>query len=166
MKKSAMQLLFSLVATILVSSFNWKSDRVNFSGEWKLNENKSELGTFDRRMVATILKVEQNADAIIITRTSPSFNGDENTTSSETLSFDGKEIESTGFGNSKKKSSAKWSADAQTLIISYTLLFERNGQTFEVKGVVTWSIKDGSLNVVTVSSSPRGETTTKAVYDK
>lgn len=72
------------------------------------------------------------------------------------MRFDGKESETTVFGNSKKKSLVKWSDDGQMLTISYTILFERNGQTSEIKGTETWGLtKDGLLSLVTVSSSPR-----------
>lgn len=160
------QLLSFLIAPALLLSFTSVPDRVNFSGEWKLNEGKSELGDFGGRFAARTIKVEQKEDAITIAKTAPSFGGGDATTT-ETLTFDGKESETTVFGNSKKKSTAKWSDDGQTLTISYSILFERDGQTNEFKGTETWTLtKEGSLSLVTVSSSPRGENTTKAVYDK
>lgn len=159
------QLLSLLIAPAVLLSFITSPERANLSGDWKLNEGKSELGEFGGRFAARTIKIEQKEDAITIAKTAPSFNGGDATTT-ETLTFDGKESETTVFGSSKKKSSAKWSDDGQSLIISYTILFERNGQTTELKGTETWSLKDGSLSLMTVSSSPRGETTTKAMYDK
>ena len=159
------QLLVLLLAPALLSSFIPFTEMANFAGEWKLNEGKSELGEFGGRFAARSIKVEQKEDAITISKTAPGFNGEENTTT-ETLKFDGKESETTVFGNSKKKSTLKWSDDSQSFIISYSIMFERNGQTTELKGTETWSLKDGALSLVTVSSSPRGENTTKAVYTK
>ena len=166
MKLFVKQFAFLITGSMLFSTFIIKGDRVNFSGEWKLNEQKSELGTFDRRMIASTLKIEQKEDLIIITKPAPSLDGTGDGTTTETLSFDGKVSETPGFGNSKKKSTAKWSDDGQAFIINYTIVIDRNGQTLEIKGAVTWTLKNGSLHVVTVSSSPRGEMTTKAVYDK
>jgi hypothetical protein len=140
-------------------------DKANFSGDWKLNEGKSDLGQFGARFTPTAIKVDQKADAITISRTRPGFNGGDPVTTSLTYSFDGKETESTGFGNSKMKSTAKWSDD-QTLIINSTTTFERDGQTSEFKGTETWTMKDGSLSVNSVTSSPRGENTVKAMYNK
>lgn len=137
-----------------------------FSGDWKLDETKSELGEFGGRMVAKTVKVEQKADAISFAKTSPGFNGGDPVTTTLLLPFDGKQVESEGFGGSKRKSTAKWSDDRQSLIVNSTTLFERNGQSMEIKATETWSLKDGSLYVVTTSSSPRGETTTKALYTK
>ncbi|HSU27517.1 MAG TPA: hypothetical protein VLJ68_03990 [Chitinophagaceae bacterium] len=165
MKKNIWQSIPVLAAVTLMSmSFTKVVDHANFGGEWKLNEAKSELGNFGRFAAHTI-KVDQKDDAITIAKTAPSFQGGDATTT-ETLTFDGKETESTVFGNSPKKSSAKWSDDGQTLTISYLITFERDGQTSEIKGTETWSLKDGSLSIVTNSTSSRGETTTKAIYNK
>lgn len=159
------KLLAILIAPAFLLAFTSIPAKINLSGEWKLNEGKSELGDFGARMAARTIKVDQKDDAITITKTSPSFNGDEVTTT-ETLSFDGKVSETTVFGTSTKKSTAKWADDGQSLAISYTILFERNGQTTEIKGTETWSLADGALSLVTVSSSPRGETTIKGIYTK
>jgi hypothetical protein len=167
MKKFSARLLPFLIAPALLLSFASLPDRVNFSGEWKLNEGKSELGDFGGRFAARKIKVEQKDDAITISKTSPSFNGGDDVTTTETLGFDGKESETTVFGGAKKKSVAKWSDDGQTLTISYTIAFERNGQTSEFTGKETWTLtKESALSLITVSSSQRGETTTKAIYDK
>jgi len=166
MKTLSAKLFTFLIAPFIILSFTTMPDRANFAGEWKLNEGKSELGEFGGRFAARKIKVEQTADGITISKTAPSFNGGDATTT-ETLSFDGKESETTVFGSSKKKSTAKWSDDGQALTITYSIAFERDGQTTEIKGKEAWSLtKDGTLSLITVSSSPRGETTTKAVYDK
>jgi hypothetical protein len=86
----------------------------------------------------------------------------------ETLSFDGKETETTVFGNSKRKASAKWSDDGNALTVNYVLHLDFNGQTFDVKGTETWTLSsDGkTLTVQTNASSPQGDLAAKAVYDK
>jgi hypothetical protein len=156
-----------LIATTMLFAFNTLPDPANLSGQWKLNEKKSELGDFGARFTPRSIKIEQKADAITISKTIPGFNGGEDVVTNETLSFDGKVSETKAFGNSPKKSTAKWSDDGQSLIINYTIVFDRNGQTTEFKGTETWSVtKDGNLSLQTVSSSPRGENTTKAIYDK
>jgi hypothetical protein len=166
MKRFFKKILPFLIAPAFLLSFATLPAKINLSGEWKLNEGKSELGDFGSRFAARTIKVEQKDDAITISKTAPSFNGGDATTT-ETLTFDGKESETTVFGSSKKKSVAKWADDGQSLTISYTIAFERDGQTTEIKGNETWSLtKEGSLSLVTFSSSPRGDITTKGVYDK
>lgn len=154
-----------LIASFLFS-FTTVAVKADFSGNWTLNEGKSELGDFGRFATRKI-KVEQKEDAITISKTGPSFNGDDVTTT-ETLTFDGKTSESTVFGNSKKKSVAKWSDDGKTLTISYSIAFERNGQTFDITGTETWTLDNEgkSLYLQNASTSPQGERTTKGLYDK
>jgi hypothetical protein len=164
MKKLFGKTFYSLlIPAVLLLSFTKIADRPNFSGDWKLDESKSELGDFGGR-VARSLKVEQKDNAITITRTTPGFNGGDPVTTSVTLSYDGKVTESEGFGGSKRKSTAKWSDDGSTLTVNNTTSFERDGQTSEFKSTETWTVKDGLLSVVTHSNSPRGESTTKAIY--
>jgi hypothetical protein len=156
-----------LLLSILLSAFTTIATKADFSGEWKLDESKSELGEFGGRMTARSLKAEQKETSIIISRTTPGFNGGDPVTTSMTLKYDGSVTESEGFGGSKRKSTAKWSDDGLSLIVNSTTIFERDGQTNEFKAIETWSLtKEGLLSVVTQSSSPRGEFTTKAVYNK
>lgn len=155
----------ALIAAAFLLSFTTVADKANFSGSWKLNEGKSELGEFGR-FIARKVKAEQKDDAITISKTAPSFNGDDVTTT-ETLTFDGKTTESTVFGNSKKKTTAKWSDDGKSLAISYSIDFERNGETTTITGTETWSLSaEGQLVLSNKSVSPQGERSTKAVFDK
>ena len=97
MKKLIERSLYSLlVPALLLFSFTKMADRANFSGDWKLNESKSELGDFSG-FVARSLKVEQKENAITITRTTPGFNGGDPVTTTVILSYDGKITESEGF---------------------------------------------------------------------
>lgn len=155
-----------LIPCFLLFSFTTVNYRSNFSGEWKLDESKSELGNAAGR-VARSLKAEQKDNDITISRTTPGFNGGDPVTTTYTVTYDGKVTESEGFGGSKRKSTAKWSDDGLTLTINSAMTFERDGQTMEFKSVETWSLtSDGLLSVVTQNSSSRGESTTKAVYTK
>ena len=167
MKRSFLKSIFVfLLAPVLLFAFTAKPDHANFSGEWKLNESKSDLGQFASFATRTI-KANQTADSISIARTAPSFNGDD-FTSNETLTFDGKQSESNLFGNSKKKASVKWSDDGQTLIITYTLMLDFNGQTTEVNGTEKWTLADDGKTMVSQnnSTSSFGDLVTKAVYEK
>jgi len=160
------KLLAFLIAPAILLSFTQLPDRANFSGEWKLNEGKSDLGQFAPFAPRTI-KVEQKADSITITKTSPSFTG-EMVTASETLPFDGKEVENTIMGTSKRKASAKWSDDGQNLTITFNLALDLNGQTLDVKGTEVWTLVDGGKTLVSQnnSSSSYGDIQAKGVYEK
>lgn len=141
---------------------------VNFSGEWKLNESKSDLGQFGRGAARTINVTSSDDKGISIERTSTNQNG-ENVTRKESLTFDGKESESTGgFGNSKRKATAKWSDDGQSMIINAVVTFDRNGESMEIKQQETWKLTDNgqTLTIESTSSSSFGENTMKLVYEK
>jgi len=164
----AKKILAAVILSATLVSFGTKADRANFSGSWALNEGKSDFGERGARFATKALKVEQKGDAITITRTTLSFQGGDDVTTTETLGFDGKEVQSTGFGGSVKKSTLKWANDEQSLAISSTTTGERNGQAFTFNGIETWTVGDGgkSLTVTTVRSSQQGEVTSKAAYDK
>lgn len=151
---------------VALSSFTLHAQKASFSGDWKLNEAKSELGEFGGRVPYSV-KAEQKEGAITVTKVSPGFNGGDPMTTTVTLTYDGKVVESEGFGGSTRKSTAKWSDDGKTLTINSTINFERDGQTFEFKSTENWTInKDGLLQIDTQSTSPRGDSSTKAVYTK
>jgi len=154
-----------LIPAAMLFSFK-VSDRVNFSGEWKLDEAKSDLGNF-KNFAARTIKVDQKETEITISRTSPGFNGGEPVVRTATLTYDGKVSESTGFGGSKIKSTAKWSDDGQSLTINSSFVFERDGQTNEFKSTETWTLaKEGTLSLITNSSTPNGDITSTAIYGK
>jgi len=164
----AKKLLAALIVSAALVSFSTKADRANFSGGWALNEGKSDFGERGARFATKAIKVEQKGDAITITKTSPSFQGGDDVTTTETLGFDGKEVQGTGFGGSVRKSTLKWAAGDQSFAISSTTTGERDGQTFTFKATETWTLGDGgkSLTVTAVRTSQQGEVTTKAFYDK
>ena len=160
---------FMLLAILMTvcSSLSVNAQRASFSGNWKLDESKSELGEFGSRVAALSVKADQKDDAITVTKTTPGFNGGDPMTTTLTLTYDGKVAESEGFGGAKRKSTAKWSDDGKTLTISSNMVLERDGGSFEIKSTENWTLtKDGWLSIVTNSSSPRGEMTIKAVYTK
>jgi hypothetical protein len=164
--KAFSKLLALLIAPAIFFSFKSLPDKANFSGEWKLNEGKSDLGQFAQFAPRTI-KVKQTADSITISKTAPSFQGDD-VTLTETLPFDGKEVESTIFGSSKRKASAKWSDDGQTLTITFNIMFDFNGQQTEVKGTETWALADAGKTLISQnnSTSSFGDVAAKGVYEK
>ena len=167
-----MSFVKKLFAAVIVSStlvsFSTKADRVNFSGSWALNEGKSDFGERGARFATKAIKAEQKSDAITISRTTPSFQGGDDVVTTETLGFDGKEVQGTGFGGSVKKSTLKWAADEKSFAITSVTTGERNGQSFTFNATETWTLGDGgkALTVTAVRTSQQGEVTTKAAYDK
>ena len=150
-------------------------DRTNFSGEWKLNESKSEL-VRDQfplcifggdRMRSKTMKIAGHADFLTVDVASSSPDG-ALVTRQEKLIFDGKEREATFVGRPRDKSTARWSDDGQTMTVSSVRSFDTNGETADFKVTEVWKlINDGkSISVQVKSYSISGENTMKLVYDK
>jgi hypothetical protein len=139
---------------------------VNFSGEWTLNKGKSELGDFGENIAPKKITIKSSDNSIEIERLSPSFEGGDFTTK-ETLTFDGKETEIKMNGNNKRKSTAKWSADGQSMIVNSVINFEMNGEVTDIKVEETWRLTpEGKLSMVSVSNSSFGTLEMKMIYDK
>lgn len=156
-----------LLAAIISFSFTIPVFQLNFSGTWALNEGKSELGQMARAAASKIV-VDQKADGITTTRTTTGMNGTASD-QKETLGNDGKETESTVFaGSGKRKATLKWSAGNNSFTIFANTSIERGGQSIDFKTTEVWFLSaDGKTLTITYTiSSPQGELTTKAVYDK
>ncbi|TDH26462.1 hypothetical protein EXU57_10215 [Segetibacter sp. 3557_3] len=165
---SAKTLVLSAVAFTTMSSF--EAPRLatpDFSGEWKLNETKSELGQFGARMASRTMKITLENEGFNFEKAGSNPQG-EALTMKDRLTFDGKETESTVFGNTKKKSTAKWAEDGQTLNVNSVILLEMNGESTEIKLTETYKLSsDGqSLVLDSKSSSSFGENAMKLVYEK
>jgi hypothetical protein len=154
--------LFLLLTSMMVVAMN-----ANFSGDWKLNESKSDLGEFGSRFAPKKLKITGQADGMSVDRVSVNQQGEE-VTMTEKLTFDGKEAESTVFGSSKKKSTTKWSDDGQVLTVNSTIMFERNGETTEIKMTEVYKLIDNgqALSVESTSNSSFGTNAMKLLYEK
>ena len=150
-------------------------DRANFSGEWKLNESKSELvaqfplcifGGGDR-MRSKTMKIAGHADFLTVDVASSSPDG-ALVTRQEKLTFDGKESEATFVGSPREKSTARWSDDGQTMTVNSVKSFDTNGEKADFKVAEVWKlINDGkSISVQVNLSATSGGNTMKLVYDK
>ncbi|MEO6000525.1 MAG: hypothetical protein ABIN89_27020 [Chitinophagaceae bacterium] len=150
-------------------------DRGKFSGEWKLNESKSDsvqqfplciFGGGDR-MRSRTMKIAGHADFLTVDVASESADG-ALVTRQEKLTFDGKESEATFVGRPREKSSAKWSDDGQMTVTSVRS-FDTNGEKADFKVTEVWKlINEGKSISVQVNSTTMsgGEHTMKLVYDK
>lgn len=144
-------------------------EKATFSGYWKLNQQKSELGN-SRYSVTKTLKVQEKEITMFVRRVISTFRDDRPIDEELTL---GKENENVGFdkfiGNFKKKSTVKWSDDGKSLIINSVIQFgEKPSQRMELKATETWTVINNgqSLMIETIAVAPWGADTTKAVYDK
>ena len=166
-KTNTKVLAFILLNICLLTCGLTYGQKPNYAGSWTLNEGKSQLGDGRGRMAATKLKISQDANAIVLERTSKRQTGEE-FTSKETITLDGKECENTLFENRTRKSTANWSADGKLLTINSTSVFERDGNKVEMKSVEIYKLSDdgNTLSIDVTASSPRGERKQTLAYDK
>jgi hypothetical protein len=139
--------------------------KVNFSGNWTIDENKSDFGEGGGRFYSTKLVVKQESNLINIERTGQGRDGE--FTWTDEITLDGKENELEGFGGSTRKVTAKWTDNGKILNISSFMVFEREGNTFEINTSENWGLTEKNvLSIASTMSSPRGERSSKLVYNK
>ena len=151
---------FAFVLALVLFSSVAIAQKVNYSGEWKLNESKSELG-YDFSLAPTSISVEHTKKTLDMKSVNV-FNGQEVVSESH-FTLNGKENENTGFGESVTKSTAV--VDKETKAIKIVT----NGSS---EGVGDWtstqmiSIKDGNLVILFDASSDMGSIAETYVFDK
>ena len=156
-----------LVSFFLISMGSYaQGGKVNFSGEWSFNESKSNMGEGRFRGASSKLTIKQEGNNLTIERLRRGREGQE-MKSTEKLTLDGKESENTA-GRGTRKSAATWSDDGKTLTIKSTMVFDRGGETMEMKSIELWKLTDGGkiLSIESSSSTPMGERKATLVYDK
>ena len=87
----------------------------------------------------------------------------------EQIKLDGSESRSnTGFMNSVRISTAKWSTWGDTLNIKYSMTFGQGERAMKIKSTEAWSIaKEGKLLSIQQSSdSPWGKREATVVYER
>jgi hypothetical protein len=154
-----------LVFTSLIS--NAQSGKVDFSGTWALNKEKSVLGDNQgsQRMFSGDFVVTQEANLLTVVRTRTNQNGEAVTTTMK-YTLDGKEsVNTSPRGDSK--SIAKWSTDGKTLNVETSRTFDMNGQSITMKSNEAWSLTDAKTVSIAYSFQGRdGEVKATVVCDK
>ena len=153
MKKSIILLSALLVAIVFTAS------AVDFSGNWKLNKSKSKLGE-QFSMAPSILIAAQSGNDFNLEK-HISFQDQEMTTK-EKYTLDGKESVNPGFQDSQKKSTAVWSGDKNSLTITSKIPMGDNDMTT----VEVYKIVDGNLVIDSKMSSSFGENNETMVFEK
>jgi len=140
--------------------------KVDFSGTWSLNPDKSKIGEGRGWRVASKLVITQKENELNIERTSTNRDGEASVTK-EILTLDGKECTNT-FRDNPRKSVVSWDAAGVQLTIASTMTFERNGNKRDIQSTEIWSLQDSgkSLSIQVTSKTPRGEQKNSLLYQK
>jgi hypothetical protein len=170
-KEAFMRYLVLLISGVILLSadvLSAQKSAVDFTGQWVLNEDKSDLGGGSggrrRGMSASKMVVEQKEGKLVVEAFRTNRDGEEVSTAS-TYTLDGKECKNESE-NRTSVSVAKWSEDGKALTISSKMTFSRSGQEFTMESVEIWSLAEKTLTIETTRTSSRGERKSKAVYEK
>jgi hypothetical protein len=164
MKNLNFKNLLLVTATLLISSLTFGQNAANYSGNWAINDSKSNVGEGGGRMVSKTITIVQDATTFTIDKVFAGQDGTERKMS-EKYTLDGKESVNPVF-NTQKKSKAVWSADKQSLTVSSVMVFEMNGESNEIKTVETYKISGSDLTIDSQSISSMGERKATLVYTK
>jgi hypothetical protein len=163
LKKAIKSVYSGVFALILLAgcSNSALSQRVNFSGTWKIDSLKTNFGGF---MAPVTYKIAQTKDTISIERTIRPGRGDARSFT-EKLPLDGKTMTNT-HGNEKSITSIKWSG--QALVESSWAHEDTHNTTYQA--TETWTLSpDGKTltnDRVVANDGDGGHGTSKAVYHR
>jgi len=168
MKNSKRFQLFLVTLTgllLMVPALSFAGEKTDFTGQWTLNESKSDLGE-GRFMAAVKMSVTQDGTSLTIERIRTGRDGEERT-NSETLTMDGKACINEGE-NRKTTSTVTWSDDGTTMTIKSLREFNRQGETMEMNSTEVWTLsEDGkTLKLQSDTSSDMGERSVTLIYEK
>lgn len=140
----------------------------DFSGEWVLDEEKSDVGNAGFASVPSRLKIKQDGSAIDIER-SFIVEWADNRTTHESLPLDGTETTSTfEFFNAPRITTAGLSGDGDTLKIHSKVVFNFGGQERTITTHEAWSLQQhrSEIHIYQSTQSMRGDTKMTLVYEQ
>lgn len=149
-------LVFGLLAFAAMASL--AAGKPNFSGDWKLNIDKSDFGPMPPP-TSQSMKVQHDDPNLKVTTQRSGPQGDD--TADAKYSTDGKETTNTVQGQ-ETKTTTTWDGDA--LVMNTKLDFQGNAITFNRKWTLSTDGKSLTDNIHV--TSPQGEFDLKQVYDK
>lgn len=147
-----------IIALVFLSATAF-GQKKNFSGDWKLNEEKSELG-YKFSLAPKAMTVKHTRKTLDLKNISE-WDGQEYVTEQH-FTLDGKECENTGFMESVTKSTAAFDKKIKTIKIVTTGSVEGTDYTL----TQTFSMKDGNLVVESEAASDMGELFETFIFDK
>lgn len=155
------RLAITLLLTVLGFGINASAQEVpDFSGTWTLNRAASQLDD-QFSMAPGQIKVVQAGNDLTVERRS-NFQ-DREFIIKDKFTLDGKECINPGWEDSEKRSTAVWSADKASLIITTKIPMGDNG---DMTVVETYRLKNRQLIIETKASSSFGDRAETLVFDK
>jgi hypothetical protein len=150
---------FVFIISLAFLSATAFGQKVNFSGDWKLNESKSELG-YEYSLAPKAMKVEHTKKTLDLMRVLE-FGGQE-IEDKQHYTLDGAVCENTGFMESVTKSTASFDRKTKSLKI----VTEGSFQEMDYIHTQIMSMKEGNLVVASEVAADMGEMVETFVFEK
>jgi hypothetical protein len=152
------------VMFFLLFSSGVKAQKTDFSGEWKLNKEKSVLG--DAQLFLSKITIQLKSDSILTTRVYENGNGEEYPFD-EKLSLDGKECKIDIYDMPRTSAASHSDTDGSFMITS-TTTFNGNSGPEDMVAKETWKLEEeGKFLTLDFTNKMSGnETTGKYYYEK
>ena len=150
---------FVFIIALAFLSATAYGQKPNFSGDWKLNEDKSELG-YEFSLAPKAMKVEHTKKTLDMTSVSE-FDGQDYESKSH-YTLDGEVCENTGFMESVTKSTANFDKKTKSLKIVTDGTF----QDMDYTHTQIMTMKEGNLVVDSEIASDMGEMVETFVFEK
>jgi len=158
----------SIIATVsmllILTSLPTYAQKTDFSGEWKINKEKSALA--DNQLFLSKITIKLSTDSLRTTRIYENGNGEEYPFE-ENLSLDGKECKITIYEMPRTSTVTRPDANGLLMISSATTFNGNNGQE-DMVAKETWKVEnDGQVLSMAFTNKMSGnETTGTYYYDK
>ena len=157
-------ILFAISLLFLLPASTIFSQKPDFSGEWKMNKEKSTLS--DNQLFLSKITIQLKSDSLLTTRVYENGNGEEYPFD-EKLSLDGKECKITIYDMPRTSTATKSDADGSIMIAS-TTTFTGNGGQEDMTAKETWKVENAGqfLTLEFTNKMSGNEVTGKYYYEK
>jgi hypothetical protein len=157
-------ILSGLSLLFLLPAFTIYAQKAEFSGEWKLNKEKTVLA--DNQLFLSGITIQLKSDSLLTTRVYENGNGEEYPFD-ENISLDGKDCKIVIFDMPRTSKATRSDTDGSITIESATTFNGNNGME-DMTAKETWKVEnEGKILSVEFSNKMSGnETTGKYYYDK
>jgi len=137
-----------ILAFLISTSMSAVAQKANFSGNWLIDKSKTNFDHAAEWVVPKIIKVDQQAGKLILTRINIDNQQQEQTPVTETLAFDGTPFQRTPTAGNTVTTTLNWQNDQSFILVrngtqtaTETWTQENNGKTLVVNRVV--ALADG-----------------------
>jgi antitoxin component YwqK of YwqJK toxin-antitoxin module len=155
----------SIIATVsmlfILTSLTTYAQKADFSGEWKINKEKSSLA--DNQLFLSRITIKLKSDSLLTTRVYENGNGEEYPFE-ENLSLDSKECKINIYEMPRTSTATRSDANGPLMIASTTTFNGNNGQE-DMVAKETWKVEnDGQVLSMAFTNKMSGNETTGTYY--